>query len=262
MSFTKTPSFLACRSRLPVRRLALGDRGPLTDPVGGRSRGEFGELDAAVGRQRHLPRPGRGEHLHAPLQVDQFAEQRQRHHRPAGGVDERAQCLRSEARSARDPVGLLRVELVGVHRHLLVQLVAEPAALRLEGRQVRRCERHEERLLPVVGHEAVARVEVAELLVAVNLLLGLVGADVAERERRGLQHRVPGGVLAHRAGRHPRHAPFDARRLLDSRGGLLLDERDQLVARLELVGRCCVVDMEHLFSGNGKQGTGNRSRGR
>ena len=130
-----------------------------------------------------------------------------------------------ETGAAADPVGLVGVELVGVGGHLLVQLVAKPPAVRLERRQVCRSERHEERLLPVVRHEAVARVEIAELLVGVDLLLGLVRADVAERERRGLQHRVTGRVVAHRAGRDPRHAPLDAGRLLDRRGGLLLDER-------------------------------------
>ncbi len=90
--------------------------------------------------------------------------------------------------------------LLGVGGHLLVQLVAEPAALRLERRQVGGRERHEERLLPVVRHEAVARVQVAELLVGVNLFLGLVRADVAERERGGLQHAVAGRV-AGRPGR-------------------------------------------------------------
>ena len=43
--------------------------------------------------------------------------------------------------------------------------------------QVGARQRHEERLLPVVRHEAVARVQVAELLVGVDLFLGLVGAD-------------------------------------------------------------------------------------
>ena len=99
-----------------------------------------------------------------------------------------------EPGAAADPVGLVRIELVGVHGHLLMQLVAEPPAVRLERRQVRRRERHEERLLPVVRHEAVAGVEIAELLVRVDLFLGLVGADVAERERRGLQHGVAGRV--------------------------------------------------------------------
>ena len=45
----------------------------------------------------------------------------------------------------------------------------------------------------------------------VDLLLGLVGADVAEGERGGLEHAVAGRVAADRAGGHPRHPPLDLR---------------------------------------------------
>ena len=107
---------------------------------------------------------------------------------PPAVSTERAERLVPKPGAPADPVGLVRVELVGLGGHLLVQLVAEPRPC---GSNAGRCgarQRHEERLLPVVRHEPVAGVQVAELLVGVDLLLRLVGADVAEGERGGLQH--------------------------------------------------------------------------
>lgn len=172
------------------RRLALRDRTALAHPVRAARGGEFGELHATVRWESDFPCPGGGEHFEAALKVDQFTEHRQRNECAARGVGGRAERLSMRVQSSANPVGLVGVELRGVRGHLLMQFVAQSHSLRLEGRQVRARERHEERLLPVVRGEAVAGVEVAQLLMGVNLFLCLIRADEAQRERRGLQHAV------------------------------------------------------------------------
>ena len=99
--------------------------------------------------------------------------------------------------------------------HLLANLGCEAVGpSRLERRQVVARERHEKRLMPAVRHEAVALVQVAQLLVDVHFFLGLLRPEVAERERGGLQHAVPGRVAADRPARGPRHAALDVHAVL------------------------------------------------
>src|SRR5262245_30271922 len=97
---------------------------------------------------------------------------------------------------------------------------------------------HQERMVAEVRDEAIGLVQLAELLVDVDLFLGLVGADAAERERRGLEDAVARGILADRAAGGPGYAPLDAdltgaQGLFQGGGGLFLDELGQLLARLE-----------------------------
>jgi len=221
---------LRLKIEIPRCRLALGDWAAFANPVRTAGGGQLRELDATTGRQRHFARPSRGEDFHAALQVDEFAKQRQWHQRSARDVAERAECLRTEPGSPTDPVSFIGVELARVNRHLLVKLVAESLPLRLECRKVCRRQRHEERLLPVVGREAVARVQIAKLLMGVNLFLGLIGADIPERERGCLQHGIACRVLTHRPGRGPRNSAFDASGTFDGRRGLVFDERHQFIA--------------------------------
>lgn len=230
----KNSELLRAQFQAAGARRALGDRRAFADPVGARRAGQLREGDASVRRQRDLARPGRREDFQFALQVDQLAEHRGREEF-AALLGRRAEGLALEL--AADPVGLVGVEPVRLRGHLLAEFVAELAALRFEGRQVRRRQWHEERLLPVVRQETVARVEIAQLVVRMDLFLGELRPDEAERERRGLEHRVAGRVAPDRSGRGPRHAPLDPRRqrLLDGRAGLLFDERHEFVARLKLV---------------------------
>ncbi len=128
--------------------------------------------------------------------------------------------------------------LLGVRGHLLVQFVAQPLALRLEHRQVRRRERHEERLLPVVRRRTRSRRTGRGVAGARGSLPSPgPGRRTRARTRRPsarCTRRSPGHTgpdVTHGTRRSTRAAFSTARR------GLLLDERHQLVAGLELVGR-------------------------
>jgi hypothetical protein len=93
-------------------------------------------LDFAVRRQRHLARPRGGEHLKAALQLDQLAKHREAHECAPGRVWGGAKRFRPQP--AMEPVGFIRVKLVGVGGHLLPQFFGESLAMRLEHRQMGR----------------------------------------------------------------------------------------------------------------------------
>src|SRR5438876_1035621 len=89
-----------------------------------------------------------------------------------------------------------------------------------------------------VRDEAIRLVQLAQLLVDVDLLLGLLWADAAQREGRCFEHAVARRILADRPAGGPRHAPLDANlaradRLLQSGRRLGFDVLVQLFARLK-----------------------------
>lgn len=224
------------------RRRALGDRRRLADPIRRRAAAQFRELDAAVRRQGDFLGAGIGERFHVPLQVDQLAEHRQLHERAAGRVGDGAERLGAQPDAVSDPRRLIGIEPALLCRHFLADLGPQPLPARIERRQVCGRQRHQEGVVPEVRDKAIRLVQLAELLVDVNLLFGQLRADAAHRVGGGLEHAVAGGILAYRPTGGPRHAPLDAElaaahRLFESGGRLLFDVLIQLFARLEALRR-------------------------
>ena len=92
--------------------------------------------------------------------------------------------------------------------------------------------------MPEVRHEAVRLVQIAELLMDVDFLLGQLRPDEAERVGRCFQHAVAGRILADRPAGDPRHPAVHADLagadgFLQGRGRLLLDVLVQLLAALK-----------------------------